>query len=283
MIFHRSIALALHIVADTPARRTLSVILTPFERVAHFNVDIIDAEPFFDTFREQWPVQFTSGKYMGMCCRIRLLAADILPGVDSVIVLDGGDQLLLSDIAKLWSLFESFKPRQYIGMAIERGRWYRNLAARHTAWTHTLPLTGAAKNMGFNAGMQLLNLTKMRAFNITPRLLNITHRLAPQNIPLFGHLGDQDVWNMFLQQEDVFSVPCMWNMQLLGSSSGYLAECAPIKMIHANAKAFKEKKKRRAHPFYHWKEFWKHIHVDIYFEPPLIKTPSEFFEDTLPS
>eukprot|EP01047_Picozoa_sp_COSAG01_P007318 COSAG01_NODE_277_length_19582_cov_28.126726_8_plen_78_part_00 len=51
-------------------------------------------------------------------------------------------------------------------------------------------------NRGVNAGVQLLNLTRMRAANLAQRFPEITARGIGKHMTLFGHLGDQDVRQM---------------------------------------------------------------------------------------
>jgi hypothetical protein len=69
--------------------------------------------------RCRYPRKFSAGDYMGACCRIRLMAEQILPDIDAVVVLDGGDQLIFEDIARLWAHFGNFEPQQYAGFALE--------------------------------------------------------------------------------------------------------------------------------------------------------------------
>ena len=61
-----------------------------------------------------------------------------------------------------------------------------------------------------------------------------------RQLSLFGHLGDQDVWNYHLirKPEVVYKLPCAWNAQLGGARRGLQEQCMPIKILHANAKSF---------------------------------------------
>ena len=56
-------------------------------------VDYYKTEDFVPAFEAAYPDKFNKMDYMGSCCRIRLIAEQILPHIDSVIVLDGGDQV----------------------------------------------------------------------------------------------------------------------------------------------------------------------------------------------
>ena len=55
-----------------------------------------------------------------------MFAADILPTVDKVIVVDTGDVVLLSDIAELWQHFEYFDHNDLFGGSSVL-RWHDSL------------------------------------------------------------------------------------------------------------------------------------------------------------
>ena len=56
---------------------------------------------------------------------------------------------------------------------------------------------------------------------------------------LFGHLGDQDVWNYYLIERPAAAhrLPCGWNAQLRGGPASP-PECRPFKIVHGTGKAF---------------------------------------------
>jgi hypothetical protein len=46
---------------------------------------------------------------------LRIFAADILPGVEKVIIMDTGDVVLLDDITNLWDHFDKFDHNDLFG------------------------------------------------------------------------------------------------------------------------------------------------------------------------
>ena len=102
-------------------------------------------------------------------------------------------------------------------------------------------------NRGVNAGVQLLNLTRMRMVNTAATFPALAKEGTEKQMTLFGHLGDQDVWNLHLirQPEVVYKLGCEWNAQLGGSKHGLPDGCMPLKILHGNAKAFEQTESNR--------------------------------------
>jgi hypothetical protein len=63
---------------------------------------------------------------------------------------------------------------------------------------------------GVNAGVQLLNLTRMRAAGTTEAFARLAADGIEKKATLFGHLGDQDIWNYHFIHElgVVYRLPC---------------------------------------------------------------------------
>ena len=55
---------------------------------------------------------------------MRIWADGILPELDAVIVMDTNDEVVLGDIADLWSVFAEFEPAQVIGSMLEMTQHY---------------------------------------------------------------------------------------------------------------------------------------------------------------
>ena len=58
------------------------------------------------------------------CSFVRIWADGILPELDSVIVMDTNDEIVLGDIADLWSVFAEFEDDQLIGSMLEMTQHY---------------------------------------------------------------------------------------------------------------------------------------------------------------
>lgn len=80
-----------------------------------------------------------------------------------------------------------------------------------TSWTNLLvPYQGR----GFNTGIMLLSLARLRALGWT----KVWREVAREMLPIYGEtsLADQDIINALLQSKPalVFKLPCQWNVQL---------------------------------------------------------------------
>ena len=134
------------------------------------------------------------------CSTERLFLPSIIWDHDAVIYVDT-DSLFLAPIEDLWSYFNSMKEEQLIGVVIQHepgseGAWY--------TWG-ALP---AYKERGLNAGVLLMNLTRMRQSNWESQMLPTYLKYKP-------HIGlaDQDILNAYLHfhPELVMEIPCIWN------------------------------------------------------------------------
>jgi hypothetical protein len=70
---------------------------------------------------------------------------------------------------------------------------------------------------GFNSGVLLLDLGKMRKSEVYNSLLSAESiKLLTEKFLFKGHLGDQDFYSLIsLEHEELFHVlPCTWNRQL---------------------------------------------------------------------
>lgn len=88
---------------------------------------------------------------------------------------------------------------------------------------------------GFNTGVMLYNLEKMRAIHWDRLWTDIAKRTAI----VYGatRLGDQDIMNAVIKQNPylVFKVPCQWNTQLSDHTNSH--KCYMNHEIKANKTA----------------------------------------------
>ena len=122
-----------------------------------------------------WKMHFN--KYV----TLRLYLPELLYSLDAVIYLDS-DTLLLDDIAQLWGKFAEFNTKQMIGVVSNIG-WYSYGTATE------YPFYG---EYGINAGVMLMNLTRLRAFELRKHFIPIYSNYSKKI-----KLADQCLLNIF--------------------------------------------------------------------------------------
>ena len=143
----------------------------------------------------------------------------VLPeSIHRVIMLDA-DLKFMDDIRNLYDRFELFTSENIIGVGRELQPVYR-----HTFWAYRKKHLGTRVGepppnglTGFNSGVLLLDLDRMRQSELYNSLLN-EESLArlTEELSFKGHLGDQDFFTMLgMKYEQLFHIlPCEWNRQL---------------------------------------------------------------------
>ena len=86
-----------------------------------------------------------------ICATARLFIHEMLPSVDAGIYLDS-DVLLMDNISNLWSFFKQFNSAQVMGLAAVEFSYSTNFDIPHFG----------PPGVGLNAGVILMNLTRMR-------------------------------------------------------------------------------------------------------------------------
>ncbi|RTG90801.1 glycosyltransferase-like protein LARGE, partial [Schistosoma bovis] len=146
--------------------------------------------------------------------------------MNNVIVLDI-DILLNTDIIELWNHFNYFKETQSIGIGLEQNPYFQEVMTK---------LESNWKGYGYNNGVLLLHLSKLRPTNWNHLWMNKTRRALEKQ----GYLttGEQDILNLMLFQFKyiLYEIPCEWNIQL---SSGSDEQRCPVSWL-----TYKELKKR---------------------------------------
>ncbi|KAI2808776.1 Xyloside xylosyltransferase 1 [Blomia tropicalis] len=137
------------------------------------------------------------------------------------------DRLILLDVdvqldANLLELFEEFgrfQPTQVMGIAHEQQPVYRHILNeyRHSNENTTAGSPPPTGFPGYNSGVLLLHLRKMRESFLYNSLLNdvlITHLCRKYRFR--GHLGDQDFYTVAAidYPQLFYTLPCGWNRQL---------------------------------------------------------------------
>ena len=129
------------------------------------------------------------------------------------------DLKFMTDIKQLYDRFELFTESNIIGIGRDLQPVYRhtfNVYRRENPGTRVgePPPNGLT---GFNSGVLMLDLQKMRDSSLYNSLLNAQNvKSLTQEFRFKGHLGDQDFYTLLsMKYESLFHVlPCTWNRQL---------------------------------------------------------------------
>lgn len=137
---------------------------------------------------------------------------------DRIILLDI-DVQLDGNILELFEEFGRFKPDEVIGIALEQQPVYRHILHEYRRSNNNTIVGSPPPNgfPGFNSGIVLLHLRKMRESKLYNSLLNqdvIKH--ICQKYQFRGHLGDQDFYTVTAidHRRLYHTLSCGWNRQL---------------------------------------------------------------------
>lgn len=171
---------------------------------------------------EQWPKAFRSilkiqfypiwypkgyewmKKYRVLCTTERLYLPVILADVDAVIYMDT-DILFLDYVDKLWDYFSKMDTVQIAAMAAEHEDPEN---AFYISAYNKIPYYG---RFGLNAGVILMNLTRMR--QLPNGWTNLVHEVYDKYKYSPLHFADQDIMNIIfhMHPEKLLPLPCSWN------------------------------------------------------------------------
>ncbi len=137
------------------------------------------------------------------------------PDVKRIILLDA-DLKFKQDIGQLHNLFDKFTEDNIIGIARDAQPVYRHLFWKFRNENPNTRVGSPPPNglTGFNSGVLLLDLEKMRNSNVYKSLI------TPESVEKLtkkyyfkGHLGDQDFFTLVgMDHESLFFIlPCTWN------------------------------------------------------------------------
>lgn len=138
--------------------------------------------------------------------------------VKRIIMLDA-DLKFKQDIKYLYQEFDKFKSNNVIGIARDAQPVYRHVFWKYRSENPNTRVGAPPPNglTGFNSGVLLLDLDKMRESKLYQKLITpeSVDELT-QKYSFKGHLGDQDFFTLIgMEHEELFHVlPCTWNRQL---------------------------------------------------------------------
>ncbi|KAH3784065.1 hypothetical protein DPMN_162016 [Dreissena polymorpha] len=142
----------------------------------------------------------------------------VLPQLHRVVMLDS-DLKFNADVAELFTHFDKFSSSNIMGIANDAQPVYRHNFHMYRNKVKDTMVGGPPPNgtTGFNSGVLLLDLDKMRASQLYNSLISsqVVENLS-QKYMFKGHLGDQDFYTLIsVEHMELFYVlPCTWNRQL---------------------------------------------------------------------
>uniref|UniRef100_A0A0M3JTP4 Glycosyltransferase-like protein LARGE (inferred by orthology to a C. elegans protein) n=1 Tax=Anisakis simplex TaxID=6269 RepID=A0A0M3JTP4_ANISI len=277
LLYHRRNAITLHLVVDDIAAKILPTLFRTW-RLPSVEVLFYDSSAFVN--RVSWIPNRHYSKEFGL---LKLTLADILASnVRKVVVLDT-DLLFVEDVSKLWQYWSliAANSSHIFGLVENLSDWYLNNNNNNKSWYSSNRKPWPAwvnasfifhvdmflkmitlfydsrnnndenskyvKNRGFNTGVMLMDLEKLRQMNWT----YLWKEVANENLKEFGatQLADQDIINAVISKkpEMVHKLPCEWNFQMGYQSKQNLcaAKISELKVVHWNS----PKKIRTQNPY----------------------------------
>ena len=163
----------------------------------------------------------TTGYYGNALFYVLPVMHQVIKNATHAIVLDT-DVVVKGDVAELWSRLKHISSPQMIGLAYEQQPVYRHILIEHRARIPESKLGLPAREQGFpgfNSGVALLHLSRMRAsieYNAMMQDGAPLLQALAQQLLFKGHLGDQDLFTLlYIRHTEWFSVlPCHYNRQL---------------------------------------------------------------------
>lgn len=136
------------------------------------------------------------------------LDAYVPPWVEKVLYIDVGDVLVLGDVAELWSAFDRIKAGQLFGAA--RMPWQLK---EYKQWRRRYNVSFVAEGFGFNSGVLLLHVGRMRQANFAPALIASVWAAVQIYRDHGQKLRMMDIMNLHLGRnpQQFFKIPCEWN------------------------------------------------------------------------
>ena len=217
ILFYRKHPIHFHFVTDEASKNVMKTLfdtwMLPQVRVDFYLVDDVVND-----------VSWIPNKhYSGIYGLLKLTLPKILPSwLKKVIVLDT-DVTLATDISRLYQLFNQFQTQESLGLVENQSDWY----IPGKLWKSVIPIFSFALSFriinaffllkhspwpalgrGFNTGVILMDLAKLRAMNWS----QLWRLVAEKDlVTMYGtSLADQDIFNGLLKQHPhmVHKLPC---------------------------------------------------------------------------
>ncbi|KAK3102055.1 hypothetical protein FSP39_008413 [Pinctada imbricata] len=221
ILFYRKNPLHFHFIADVISQKILHHLFTSWN-VAEVETSFYSSEKAKP--RVSW---IPNIHYSGVYGLMKLTLTEILPQyLDKVIVVDI-DVTFATDVAELWKILNSLQGLKMIGLVENLSDWYLGLLPNVSPWP--------ADGRGFNTGVMLMNLKKLRELNWMDTWRTVTEKVLPQHE--HTQLADQDIINAVIKQHPflVSRLSCKWNVQLSDNRKECSGDLSSYKIIHWNS------------------------------------------------
>ncbi|CAF0904861.1 unnamed protein product [Brachionus calyciflorus] len=226
MLKYSHVDLNLYIIGDTESQYIAKNILDKIKKPSiNYNLKSIDADGLAKKMHElvskmQNHFSHSPNSYYGDS--LFFLSIGLFKvfnqNINKMILLDS-DLKFKNDIGELYKLFNQFNESNLIGIARDGQPVYRHLFWKYRQENPETRVGNPPPDglTGFNSGVLLLDLEKMRKSELYQNLL--THESVEYLTKKYyfkGHLGDQDFFTLLsMEHEELFYVlPCQWNRQL---------------------------------------------------------------------
>lgn len=161
------------------------------------------------------------------CATQRLFLPSMLPEVDAVIYADT-DVLFLNPVEDFWRMFAAMNEWQMAAMAPETEDRINNMYWKTAHRPFVQPFA-------VNAGLLMMNLTRMRAFGLERRV-EVLRREFRGQLPW----ADQDLLNILFARHPLglFTFTCRWNYRSEHCTGQGLCADGPVAVLHGSRMAF---------------------------------------------
>lgn len=161
------------------------------------------------------------------CATQRLFLPSILPKKDAVIYADT-DVLFLNPVEDFWRMFAAMNEFQMAAMAPETEDRVNNMYWKTAHRPFVQPFAA-------NAGLLMMNLTRMRKFGLERRVEELRREFQGQ-LPW----ADQDLLNILFARHPLglFTFTCRWNYRSEHCTGDGLCADGPVAVLHGSRRAF---------------------------------------------
>ena len=147
---------------------------------------------------------------------LKVLAGELLPTVDRIMVLDP-DSIVLGSLADLWREFDAFVPEQLLSMAVDQSDRYYYRLQNPRDELFSPGWEGVPHGVGVNGGVLLFHAARARALGFAANLAALTHKGVSERAAGMLHgfcdLAEQDTLNLAIARQPQIWRPlhCSWN------------------------------------------------------------------------
>lgn len=171
---------------------------------------------------------------------LKLLAPELLPAVDHLIILDP-DVAVLADVSQLWSEFGFFDPSHVVSMAVDQSDRYYYRLSDPLDEVYSEGWAKVPHRVGVNGGVLLLHAARARAVGLSGFVSRLTHEGARQReggtLTHFCALAEQDTINLAIAHHPSMWKPldCTWNYMAteLGGHTMVIDPTGPLSFLDA--------------------------------------------------